>query len=146
MKRHYSLQALALLAAALLPALAHADIEVLDAYVRGLPPGVANTAAYMTLRNSGASDVDLTGVSSAIAASAMLHDTMNHDGMLHMMHVDKVTVPAGGEARLVSGGLHIMLMQLREHPRAGDQVELLLQFSDGSELAVQAPVRSVLDE
>lgn len=128
------------------PALAHADIEVIDPYVRGLPPGVANTSAYMTLRNTGAGDVDLVAVSSDIAASTMLHTTMDHGGMLHMMHVDKVSIPAGGETRLASGGLHIMLMQLNEHPAPGSSVPLLLRFSDGSELQVSAPVRSVLDE
>lgn len=126
--------------------LARADIEVSAAYVRGLPPGVANTAAYMTLRNTGSEAVELTGARSSIAASVMLHDTMNHDGMLHMMHVERVSIPAHGEITLASGGLHLMLMQLQEHPAAGSEVELLLQFSDGSELSVLAPVRSVLDE
>lgn len=125
---------------------AQADIEVSAAYVRGLPPGVANTSAYMTLRNTGMEAVDLTGARSSIAATVMLHNTMNHDGMLHMMHVDKATIPAGGELTLVSGGMHLMLMQLREQPAVGSEVELVLQFSDGSEISVQAPVRSVLDE
>lgn len=124
---------------------AQADIEVTAAYVRGLPPGVANTSAYMTLRNTGMTAVDLTGARSSIAASVMLHDTMNHDGMLHMMHVAKATIPAGGELTLASGGMHLML-QLLEQPAVGSEVELVLQFSDGSELSVQAPVRSVLDE
>ncbi len=125
---------------------AEADIEVSAAYVRGLPPGVANTSAYLTLRNTGSTAVDLLGARSPIAASVMLHDTMNHDGMLHMMHVNKVSIPAQGEVTLVSGGLHLMLMELREQPVDGSEVELVLQFSDGSELSVLAPVRSVLDE
>lgn len=144
MMRH--IRSLLLPLALSLPVAAHADIEIIDPYVRGLPPGVANTAAYMTLRNTGASNVDLVAVHSDIAANTMLHSTMNHEGMLHMVHVDKVSIPAGGEARLASGGLHIMLMQLREHPAPGSSVPLLLQFSDGSELQVAAPVRSVLDE
>jgi len=125
---------------------AEADIEVSAAYVRGLPPGVDNTSAYMTLRNTGSTAVDLVGARSHIAASVMLHNTMNHDGMLHMMHVNKVSIPAQGEVTLVSGGLHLMLTKLREQPADGSEVELLLQFSDGSELSVLAPVRSVLDE
>jgi hypothetical protein len=125
---------------------AQADIEARAAYVRGLPPGVGNTSAYMILRNSGSEVVDLIGASSAIAGSVMLHDTMNHDGMLHMTHVDRVSIPAGGEIALVSGGMHLMLMELRQQPAVGSTVELLLEFSDGSELRVQASVRSVLDE
>jgi hypothetical protein len=125
---------------------AEAEIEVSGAYVRGLPPGVDNTAAYMTLHNKGSSTVDLISASSPIAVSVMLHDTMNHEGMLHMMHVDKVSVPAQGEVTLSSGGIHLMLTQLVEQPVDGSTVDLVLRFSDGSEVAVQAPVRSVLDE
>jgi copper(I)-binding protein len=39
-----------------------------------------------------------------------------------------------------------MLTQLVEQPVDGSTVDLVLRFSDGSEVAVQAPVRSVLDE
>lgn len=124
----------------------HAELVVEDAWVRGLPPGVANTAAYMTLRNTGAEDLVLTGASSPIAGSVQLHDTMNHDGMLHMMHVATLTVPAGGEARLASGGMHLMLMELKDAPKPGADVELTLQFADGSTRTLRLPVRSVLDE
>lgn len=134
--------ALLLLAAAVV----QAELVVEDAWVRGLPPGVANASAYMTLRNTGNEDLVLTGAASPIAGSVQLHDTMNHDGMLHMMHVDKVTIPAGAELRLESGGKHLMLMQLKATPAPGTEVELTLEFADGSEQVLKLPVRSVLDE
>lgn len=125
---------------------AQADVVAMDAYVRGLPPGSTTTAAYLTLRNEGAEDVALVAASSPVAGSVMLHETMNHDGMLHMMHVEQVLIPAGGEITLASGGLHLMLMQLQQMPADGSVVELQLRFSDGSTVQVAAPVRSVLDE
>lgn len=123
-----------------------AELVVDDAWVRGLPPGVANTAAYMTLRNTGSKDVVLTGATSPIAGSVQLHDTMDHGGMLHMAHVELLTVPAGGEVKLASGGLHLMLMELTAMPAPDSKVELTLQFSDGTSQALLLPVRSVLDE
>src|SRR5690606_14676305 len=39
-------------------------LEIESGYVRGLPPGTQNTAAYMTLRNSGEVDVELVSASS----------------------------------------------------------------------------------
>lgn len=123
-----------------------AELVVDDAWVRGLPPGVANTAAYMTLRNTGNKDVVLTGAASPIAGSVQLHDTMDHGGMLHMAHVESLTVPAGGEVKLASGGLHLMMMELTAMPAPDSKVELTLQFSDGTRLALLLPVRSVLDE
>jgi|Laugrespbdmm15sn_2_1035079.scaffolds.fasta_scaffold52660_2 copper(I)-binding protein len=123
-----------------------AELVAENAYVRGLPPGVDNTSAYMTLKNPGTAAVELVGAVSPVAGSVMLHTTMNHDGMLHMQHVSSATIPAQGELVLESGGMHLMLMQLQQAPKPGEQVELTLQFADGSTQTLSLPVRSVLDE
>jgi copper(I)-binding protein len=124
----------------------HAEVIVEDAWIRGLPPGVANASAYMTLTNTGTEEVVLTGATSPIAGSVLLHGTMNHDGMLHMVHIESLAIPAGAELKLESGGTHRMLMELKEVPMPGAEVALMLQFADGTTLALQLPVRSVLDE
>lgn len=126
------------------PALAELRIE--DAYVRGLPPGVANTAAYLRIVNTGNTTLALIGGSTDVAEQLQLHGVMNHDGMLHMMPHDSLDIPPGGELQLESGGNHIMLVGLHEALPAGATVTLTLQFSDGSSQVVNAPVRSVLDE
>lgn len=123
-----------------------AELVVENGYVRGLPPGVDNTSAYMTLKNPGTAAVELTGAISPVAGSVMLHTTMNHDGMLHMQHVSSASIPAQGELVLESGGMHLMLTQLKQVPKVGEQVELTLQFADGSTQTLSLPVRSVLDE
>ena len=125
---------------------AFAELVVEDAYVRGLPPGVETTAAYMTLRNTGDTAMELTGATSPIAGHVMLHTTMNHDGMLHMQHVMSVSIPAHGEIILESGGLHLMLTDLKQSVTQGTDVELTLQFADGATSQLSLPVRSVLDE
>jgi hypothetical protein len=135
-----------LLLGCFLAANASAELVVEDAYVRGLPPGVANTAAYMKLRNTGDEPLVLIGGSSPAAGTVMLHTTMSHDGMLHMTHLEAATIPAHGELLLESGGMHLMLMGLKETPAAGTTVELTLQFADGQTRTLLAPVRSVLDE
>jgi copper(I)-binding protein len=124
----------------------NAEVIVEDAWIRGLPPGVANTSAYMTLTNTGTEEVVLTGASSPVAGSVLLHATMNHDGMLHMTHLASLAIPAGAEVKLESGGTHLMLMELKESPRPGVEVTLTLEFADGSAQTLQLPVRSVLDE
>lgn len=135
-----------LLACPLLPGTVLADLQVENGYVRGLPPGTQNTAAYMTLRNTGGQDIELVGARSALAGSVMLHTTMNHGGMLHMQHLDSLTIPAGGEVALESGGIHLMLMQLGSMPRVGESVAITLEFGDGTSQNIVLPVRSVLDE
>jgi periplasmic copper chaperone A len=125
---------------------ARADLEVENAWVRGLPPGVANTAAFMTLRNTGSVELVLTGAESPLAASVSLHGTMNHDGVLHMMEVTSLAIPAGGVLRLESGGTHLMLEGIGATLVPGTEVALTLLFSGGAQQTLLLPVRSVLDE
>ncbi len=125
---------------------AFAELVVEDGYVRGLPPGVDNTSAYMTIRNTDDADLELIGATSPIAGEVTLHTTMNHDGMLHMQHVMSIVVPAHGEVVLETGGMHLMLTKLKQSVVVGAQVELALVFSDGSTSQLSLPVRSVLDE
>jgi periplasmic copper chaperone A len=141
-----AIRLLAALPVILFSAEACAELLVDNAWVRGLPPGVANASAYMTLTNTGNEDIVLTGASSPIAGSVLLHSTMNHDGMLHMTEVETLTIPAGAEVRLESGGTHLMLTALKQTPTPGTDVELTLEFADGETRALQLPVRSVLDE
>ena len=126
------------------PALA--ELTVKNGYVRSLPPSVDNTSAYMTLHNTSEQAMELTGAKTPLAGTVMLHTTMNHDGMLHMQHVSSVSIPAQGELVLESGGMHMMLMDLKQHPKPGDEVELTLLFADGTRQTVKLQVRSVLDE
>lgn len=123
-----------------------AELVIEDAHVRGLPPGVDTTSAYMTLRNTGDVDLQLTGASSPVAMEVTLHSTMNHNGMLHMQHLISATIPAHGELVLESGGLHLMLAGLQQDLKAGTEVKLTLQFANGTTQLLSLPVRSVLDE
>lgn len=123
-----------------------AQLMVSDAYVRGLPPTAANTAAYMTLMNHGNEVLELTGASSPVADMVMLHESFEDEGMMSMRHVDSASVPVGGELHLATGGLHLMLIGLKRPLAAGDEVELTLQFAGGLQKSLVVPVRSVRAE
>ena len=121
------------------------SIEITEGYERGLPPGAVNTAAFMNIRNTGTEDVVLTGGATSVAESVSIHATENHDGMMHMVHQMSVTIPAGQEVVLASGGLHLMLMGLRQ-PLGNGPVDLTLEFGNGFVKTLELPVISVLDE
>ena len=137
---------LLLLAASVQAAEAGNPVTIRDAYVRGLPPGVRNTAAYMTIINNGDTDLVLSGASSPAADSTMLHTTVNTNGKMSMEHVMSAVVPAHGRLVLSSGGYHFMLMGLRRQLGSGDTVKLTLQFRDAFTVPLELPVVSVLDE
>ncbi len=131
--------------ALLISAVAVAEITVTDGHVRAPIPGAAFTAAYMTLRNTSAEDMRLERVTTAAAAGVTLHNTMNHNGMLHMMGMASLTIPANGSVVLQEGGIHLMLDSPLATLLPGTTAELTLHFANGSELMISLPVRSVLE-
>ncbi|KIH99202.1 hypothetical protein LP52_08710 [Streptomonospora alba] len=116
------------------------DISVVGAWVpEPARPDVG--AAYMTVRNSGEEDDALVAASSSVSSETGIHITEASDsGAQVMKEADEVPVPAGGSARLESGGYHLMLMDIPEAPTAGEAVELTLEFGSGTEVEVRAPV------
>jgi copper(I)-binding protein len=58
--------------------------------------------------------------------------------------VDQIDLPAGEMVTLAPGGLHVMLIGLKQQLQPGDDVPLTLTLDDGSELSLTAPVRKVM--
>lgn len=125
----------------ILPAYAAAEIMVEEAWVR-LPPPVAETAAgYMTIRNHGDQDIEITGVKSGVAEQLEFHAMTMHDGMMHMQKMEKVVIPAHGGISFDPGGNHLMLIGLQRTLEAGEHLMITLETSDGQEVMVHAEVR-----
>jgi len=127
----------------IIPTLASAEISVEEAWVR-LPPPVADTAAgYMVIRNSGDQDVEIQGVKTDAAKQPEFHSMSDHDGMMHMMKMEKVIVPAHGEIRFAAGGNHLMLIGLTSELKTGDHVMMTIETVDGENIMVHAEVRDM---
>ncbi|USV58240.1 copper chaperone PCu(A)C [Aeromonas encheleia] len=132
----YSILTLCLAAPAL------AKVEAVDGYVRLLPPGSPNTAAFMVLKNDGDKPVTLTAVSSPEAARAELHTHLHENGVMKMRQVDGIQIPAKGEVALKPGSFHIMLFEVRDLSQAVP-VPLTLTLDDGQSLSLSLPVKPV---
>jgi periplasmic copper chaperone A len=126
---------------------ARADLLLQKGYVRGLPPGQNNTAAFLTLKNTGPDNIVLTSAKSNVAASAELHlHSMSADGVMSMAEVPAVSINAGQTFRFEPGAYHIMLLGLHKPLQPAQQVEMQLIAQDGSVYRYTLPVISVLDE
>ncbi|MGY3932919.1 transporter [Aeromonas encheleia] len=132
----YSILTLCLAAPAL------AKVEAVDGYVRLLPPGSPNTAAFMVLKNDGDQPVTLTAVSSPEAARAELHTHLHENGVMKMRQVDGIQIPAKGEVTLKPGSFHIMLFEVRDLSQTVP-VPLTLTLDDGQSLTLSLPVKPV---
>jgi copper(I)-binding protein len=120
---------------------AEGGLALVDPWVKAAEEGM--TSAFGTLVNDTGRDLQLIGASTAAAGMIELHETTS-DGSGGMSMQEKeggFPVPDGGELVLEPGGNHLMLMDLAAPLQPGDEVELALDFEDGTELTVTATVK-----
>ena len=118
-----------------------ASLVLSNAWVRALPPGQPNTAAYLTVANTGAEQATIVGASAAIADAAQIHTTREVDGYQRMEQLTRLPVAPGQSLEFAPGGTHIMLLGLARMPAVGDEVRLCLQVAGGGEVCTVAEVR-----
>jgi len=123
-------------------AYAHQQVSVDNAWVRSAPPGADVLAAYMTIRNESEETRVLTEVSSSMFNRIEIHRTEMHEGMMKMILQESLSVPAGGSVTLEPGGFHLMLIGPKSVPKEGEEVDLLLLFSNGHSQRIKVPVKA----
>jgi hypothetical protein len=111
-----------------------------DGWARATDSG-ATGGAYLVLENRDTTPVSLTGVATAVAEAAELHETMVHDGVAHMMPHTAVAIAPGATLAMAPGGMHLMLVGMRRAVAEGDTVEVVLRFTRGAGAADSLPVR-----
>lgn len=97
------------------------------------------SGVFGTLENPGTEDLVIASVTSEQAEMAELHE-ITSAGVMQEIAGD-VRLPARGSIEFAPGADHIMLMGLSEDLLPGDDVELTIRFSDGTESQVSVPVK-----
>jgi periplasmic copper chaperone A len=119
------------------------QVKIDNAWVRATVPGQQGTGGFMTLTATQA--LRLVAVSSPAAGMAEVHE-MRMDGDVMQMRplADGLALPAGKAVALTPGGIHIMLMQIKQAFKPNSKVPLTLTFANAqgqrSSLTVQVPV------
>jgi copper(I)-binding protein len=119
------------------------DVVIEGAYVRAVPPGQPNSAAFMTVSNKGGAGHALVAGSTPAAAVVELHTHTMEGGMMRMREVEKIELPAGETVSLQPGGLHVMLIGLKQKLVPEQTIPLTLRYEDGSEVSLQVPVHKL---
>lgn len=141
-----ALLAVALSAAFAAPACAGSaadGITAIDPYVRMVPPGQPTTGAFFVLKNADDKDHKMVKAESAVASVTELHTHIHEGGMMKMRPVKDIEIKARSETSLQPGGLHVMLIGLKQPLQEGDNVTLKLTFEDNSSKEIAAPVRRI---
>jgi periplasmic copper chaperone A len=125
------------------------EVVVSDAWVRATTGAEdpSMTGAFMALDNEGSEDVSLTGASSPVAGTVELHEMAMADGSMTMREAEEgFVIEAGYGQVLMPGGNHVMLMGLTDELAPGDEIELVLEFSDGTSEELTVPVKAFTEE
>lgn len=113
-----------------------AAVTMRDPWVKAADSGM--TAAFGTLINGGDTDITIVSVTSPVSP-VEIHEMVMRDGEMVMQAKEGgLTVGAGRTHALEPGGDHLMLMELAEPIRPGDEVTFTLTLSDGRTLEFSA--------
>jgi len=120
--------------------------SVQDAWVRAPAPGQKVAGVYLEIVSR--TNAALVAVASPVAARAELHSMTMEGGVMKMRPLERIELPAGTAVKLAPGGLHVMLIDLKQPLQRGEKVPVtltVLQLDSGSRSAftVRAEVRDV---
>ncbi len=118
-------------------------VTVEEPYVRAVPPGQTNSAAFMVLKNEGDTNVALYKATSEIADAVELHEHVKDNDMMVMRQVPQINVVANSDTALKPGGYHVMLIGLKAAIKPGDIIDINLEFDDGTSQTIKAEVRKI---
>ena len=105
-----------------------ADVTVSDPWVRGTVSAQRATGAFMRLQAD--QDLRLVAASSPVAGVTEIHEMAMQDNVMKRRRVEGVALSKGTPLDLKPGGYHVMLMELKQPLKTGEQVPLTLTFED----------------
>lgn len=134
------ISALALTALLLATAPAYADVAVHNPKSFETAEGMKTGAAIMELH----SDIDdkLLSASSPAAERVEIHTMADDNGIMKMRKIESIDISANQPAILNASGNHLMLINLKEPLKAGNEFELTLTFEKSAPKTVSIQVLS----
>lgn len=125
-----------------LPPVARAgSIDISEPRMRLPPPGRDQTAAYFTLLNTSSVGDKLVAASSPHIRSIELHAHMKGaNGMMEMRALTAINIPPNSVVPLSPGGLHLMARGLQPNLKAGESVNIVLEFASGQSARIAVPL------
>ena len=124
--------------------MAHAAIDVNNAYARATPPNATTSAVFAIIENTGDKDRVIVEAASQASSVVELHDVIMDGDVMKMRQVKSITVPANGQTILKPGSLHIMLLDVEKPMKEGETINVELTFANGEVQVLTVPVKKVM--
>ena len=112
-------------------------------WARATPAGAKTGAAYMTLINNGDSGDRLLAAKTPVADSVQFHSVSEENGVSRMREMRAVEVPPGGKVTFSPGGMHIMVVGLKQPLKEGQTFPLSLTFEKAGKVEVTVFIAKV---
>jgi periplasmic copper chaperone A len=124
------------------PAFAHdlvfGDLQIIHPHIPQPATSAKSAGGFMAIVNSGATDDQLLGIESDIAAKVELHESkVDANGVGTMTKLASIDIPAGGTVSLDHGGIHVMFMGLKDPLIEGEMRKATLIFAKAGRVEIE---------
>ena len=116
-------------------------LVIQDAWIAEAPPVSKVMVAYMTVKNTGPTAIEIIRAESEIYSSIEFHETVHEDGMARMIRHDSLNISANSRLELKRGGPHLMLFNPVKALKAGDTVKIKLTTKDNHSKTISVAVQ-----
>jgi copper(I)-binding protein len=112
-------------------------LEIGHPWARATPKGATIGGGYLKITNNGATPDRLVSGSSSISARFEIHEMSVENGVMRMRPLkDGVEIKPGQTVEFKPGGLHIMMVDLKQPIKAGDHIKGTLVFQKAGSVDV----------
>lgn len=121
-----------------------ANLEIITPWARATAPTAPSGGGFVVIKNTGASADRLVSARSPAAGAVQIHEMKMDGNVMRMRELEKgVEIPAGATVSLAPGGLHLMMMGLKEPLKQGSSVPLTLVFEKAGSIDVDLAVEAL---
>ena len=121
------------------------EIEVHSAWVRPTAQG-ENAGVYLTLHNHTAEGDELVGASSNVADVVEIHESKMENDVMQMNMLPSLPIAADEEIIFKPGGLHVMLIGVKEELIRGERIGVILHFKNHDDIVVEVHIEDSMPE
>lgn len=119
------------------------NLEIDHPWSRATVAAVPTGAVYFVVNNPGTTMDRLVSVSTPVANTSELHTHIKDGELMRMRKVDAIEIAPASRVALEPGGLHVMLMGLKEPLVKGKAFPLTLVFEEAGPVTVEVAVQGI---
>lgn len=131
-----------------LPAAAHdytlGNLKIGHPWTRATPPTAPAGGGFLTITNTGTTADRLVSATSAAAGQVQVHEMKMDGNIMRMRELENgLEIPPGATVTLAPGGLHLMMMGLKNPLKENTRVPVTLVFEKAGKIDVELVVMAI---